>query len=252
MKAIIIEDESRAARRLEQLLSEIGSHVEVIARAESVAEGVIVLNNHPEVQLIFSDIQLGDGLSFEIFEQVEVRCPIVFTTAYDQYAIEAFKANGIDYLLKPILADDLDRAIKKAEKMSPSLSLENLLSIANASQGQKKYKSRFVVRVGDKIKSVHLEDVQVIYSHDKATFAYTRDKRNFVLDYSLDHIETLLDPQLFFRGSRKFLVALEACEDITAWSNSRLKINVDGLTEPRDLMIVARDRVGDFKAWLDR
>ena len=252
MKAIIIEDESRAVKRLAQLLDESHKNIEIIGAAESVQEGIDLLGQRLDVQLIFSDIQLGDGLSFEIFENVEVKCPIIFTTAFDQYAIEAFKTNGVDYLLKPIEPNDLTKAIQKAEKMSPTVSLENILNLANSAATGKKYKSRFVVKVGEKIRSVHIEDVQVIYSHDKATFAYTKEKRHFVLDYSLDHIETLVDPNLFFRGSRKFMIALEACEDITAWSNSRLKIQVDGLDEPRDLLIVARDRVGEFKGWLDR
>jgi DNA-binding LytR/AlgR family response regulator len=252
MNVLIIEDESRAAKRLQQLLADISMPINVVSVVESVEEGINFFTSGEQVQLIFSDIQLGDGLSFEIFEKVSVICPIIFTTAFDQYAIEAFKTNGIDYLLKPIEDKDLRKAIEKVNQLSPAVSIENILSLANSALQNKSYKSRFVVKVGDKIKSIHIEDILVIYSHDKATFAFTRDKRNNVLDYSLDHIETLIDPNLFFRGSRKFMIALEACEDITAWSSSRLKINVEGLSEPRDLLVVARDRVTEFKQWLDR
>ena len=252
MKVLIIEDESRAAKRLEQLLTDLPVAIEVVSIVESVEEGVEFLVNQPAVQLIFSDIQLGDGLSFEIFEKVKVSCPIIFTTAFDQYAIEAFKTNGIDYLLKPVEASDLRRAVKKAEQFSPSMSLENILNLANSGLVNKNYKSRFVVKVGEKIKSIHVEDILAIYSHDKATFAFTKEGRKFVLDFSLDHIETLIDPNLFFRASRKFMIALHACEDITAYSNSRLKINVEGLENPSGLLVVARERVGEFKNWLDR
>lgn len=252
MRAIIIEDESRATKRLLQLLGKLPLEITVIKIIESVQEGIEFLQSGPAIELIFSDIQLGDGLSFDIFEKVEVKCPIIFTTAFDQYAIDAFKTNGIDYLLKPIEEKDLLKAIKKVERLSPAVSLENILSLANAGVLNKNYKSRFIIKIGDKIKSVHVEDIQVIYSHDKATFAYTKEKRNMVLDYSLDHIESLVDPNLFFRGSRKFMIALDACDDITAWSNSRLKINVDGLKEPRDLLVLARERVQGFKEWLDR
>ncbi len=252
MKALIIEDESRAARRLEQLLRELPVDIEVVASVESVQEAIEFLERQPLLDLIFSDIQLGDGLSFEVFEAVSVKCPIIFTTAFDQYAIEAFKTNGVDYLLKPVEPKDLIKAIQKVEQLSPAVSLQNILNLANSGVLNKNYKTRFVVKVGDKIKSIHIEDVLVFYSHEKATFAFTKEKRNYILDYSLDHIETLVDPSNFFRGSRKFMVALEACEDITAWSNSRLKLNVEGLSEPHDLLIVARDRVQDFKHWLDR
>lgn len=252
MKALIIEDESRASRRLKQLLIELPFSIEIMGEVESVQEGIDFLQNQAPPQLIFSDIQLGDGLSFEIFEAVAVKCPIIFTTAFDQYAIEAFKTNGVDYLLKPIEEKDLIKAIKKVEQLSPTVSLENILSLANSGMLNKSYKSRFVVKVGEKIRSIHIEDVHAFYSHEKATFAFTKDQRNYVLDYSLDHIETLVDPKVFFRASRKFMIALDACEDINSWSNSRLKIIVEGLNEPSDLLIVARDRVQEFKKWLDR
>lgn len=252
MRVLIIEDESRAVKRLQQLLEEFPSHIDVIKVIESVQEGIEFLQNEQQIQLIFSDIQLGDGLSFEIFEKVTIKCPIIFTTAFDQYTMDAFKTNGIDYLLKPINEKDLQKAIKKAEQLAPSVSIENILNLANAGLLNKTYKSRFVIKIGDKIRSIHVADILVIYSHDKATFAYTKEKRSFVLDYSLDHIETLIDPNLFFRGSRRFMVSLNACDDITAWSGSRLKIMVDGLAKPYDLLVVARDRVQQFKGWLDR
>lgn len=252
MKALVIEDESRAASRLSHLLSSNGLGVEVVRITESVDETLSFLKSDPALDLIFSDVQLGDGLSFEVFEQLEISCPIIFTTAYDQYAIDAFKTNGIEYLLKPIDPDELIKAINKAKKLSPAVSIESILRLANTDLQKNTYKSRFVVKVGDKIKSLLIDDILVIFSHEKATFAFTREGRKYILDFSLDHVADLIDPSLFFRGSRKFLVSLHACEDITAFTNSRLKININGLNEPAELLVVARDRVADFKAWLDR
>lgn len=249
MKVLIIEDENRAAAHLERLLTLVAPDMQVMAQLESVRDAVLFLQSGERPELIFSDIQLADGLSFEIYRQVSVSCPIIFTTAYDQYAIEAFKTNGIDYLLKPIDAADLGRAVQKARLLSPALLLEKLMAIQPASEA-KSYKERFMVKVGDKIKSIPTAEIAVFYSSEKASFLFTTEKRVYAVDYPLDQLEQLLDPKMYFRINRKYIVHINACTDMLAWSNSRLRIKLEGMDDPD--MIVARERVQEFKNWLDR
>ena len=249
MKIIIFEDETRAANHLERLLKHIAPEMEVIARIESVRDGIPLLQSIAAPDLIFSDIQLADGLSFEIFRQVPVQCPIIFTTAYDHYAIEAFQTNGIDYLLKPIEEERLQKSIEKAKHFSPGLLLEKLLSI-NRPAAEKAFKSRFMVKVGDKIKSVPIEEILVFFSQEKASFILTTDGRTYCIDYALDQLEPMLDPEKYFRINRKYIVSIEACTNILAWTNSRLRLKIDGIDDSE--IIVARERVQEFKQWLDR
>jgi len=249
MKIIILEDETRAANHLERLLAKVAPNMVVLARIESVRDGIKYLQNNPEPELIFSDIQLADGLSFEIYKQVTVRCPIIFTTAYDHYAIEAFQTNGIDYLLKPIEEERLRQAIEKAKHFSPGLALEKILSIGKAGS-EKAYKSRFMVKVGDKIRSIPVEEILVFYSQEKASFIRTTDAHTYCIDYALDQLEPMLDPERYFRINRKYIVSIDACTNILAWTNSRLRLKIDGIDDPD--IIVARERVVEFKSWLDR
>ena len=248
MKVLIIEDEARAASHLERLLTKVAPEMEVVARLESVRDAVAFLSGKPDLNLIFSDIQLADGLSFEIYQQVKINCPIIFTTAWDHYAIEAFNTNGIDYLLKPIEEERLLKSIEKARQFSPGPLLEKILAMS-AAKPTHTYKSRFLVKVGDKIKSIPVEEITAFYSLEKATYLFTREKRSYDIDFALDHLETTLNPERYFRINRKFMVSLEACSNITAWSNSRLKLRIDGLEDQE--IIVARERVQEFKEWLD-
>ena len=249
MKIIILEDESRAANLLERLLAKVAPNMQVIAKLESVRDGLKYLQNNPEPDLIFSDIQLADGLSFEIYNQISVRCPIIFTTAYDHYAIEAFETNGIDYLLKPIEEERLNKAIEKARQFSPGLALEKILAITNPASG-KNFKSRFMVRVGDKIKSIPIEEIMAFYSQDKATFIHTTGSRTYCIDYALDQLEPMLDTDIYFRINRKYIVSIDACTNILAWTSSRLRLKIEGIDDNE--IIVARERVQEFKNWLDR
>ncbi len=249
MKVIILEDETRAANLLERCLAKVAPEMSVLAKIESVRDGVKYLQTNPEPDLIFSDIQLADGLSFEIYKQVAVHCPIIFTTAYDHYAIEAFQTNGIDYLLKPIEEERLRQAIEKANRFSPGLTLEKLFPILNPTS-KKAYKSRFMVKVGEKIKSIPVEEILVFFSQEKASFIRTRDAHTFCIDYALDQLETMLDPERYFRINRKYMVSIDACTNILAWTNSRLRLKIDGIDAPD--IIVARERVAEFKMWLDR
>lgn len=248
MRILIIEDEVRAANHLERLLKKIAPEMEVVARLESVRDSVEFLNRVRDLDLIFSDIQLADGLSFEIFARVKVTCPIIFTTAWDQYAIQAFNTNGIDYLLKPVEEDRLIRAIEKARQFSPMPMLEKILAMAGNIPA-KTYKSRFLIKVGEKIKSIPIEEIVAFYSLEKATYLHTAGKRSYCVDFALDHLENIVDSNLFFRINRKYLVSLAACSNITAWSNSRLKLKIEGIEDQE--IIVARERVQDFREWLD-
>jgi DNA-binding LytR/AlgR family response regulator len=249
MNVIILEDESRAAHHLERLITKVSQDMKIVAKLESVRDAVKFLYSNSDISLIFSDVQLADGLSFGVFQQVSVNCPIIFTTAYDHYAIEAFKTNGIDYLLKPIEEERLRKAIEKAKQFSPSLALEKILAIASTSLG-KTFKSRFMVKVGDKIKSIPIEEILAFYSLEKATFIHTTSNRTYCIDYALDQVETLLDPEVCFKINRKYIVSIQACNNILAWTNSRLRLKIEGIDDQE--IIVARERVQEFKNWLDR
>lgn len=254
MKVMILEDENRAVNHLKRLIHEVAPEMEVISSFDTVRDAVQALEKGPMPGLVFSDVQLADGLSFEIFRQVEVTCPIIFTTAYDSYAIEAFSTNGIDYLLKPIEEERLRQAIHKVRQFSPSGSqaelafLKNLAALSDHG-ARKASKSRFMIRVGEKIRSIGVEEVLVFYSLERSSFLRTREHRNYPVDYTMDELEGMLDPARFFRVNRKFIVAIEACSQIIAYTNSRLKIELQGVDEE---IIVARERVRDFKAWLDQ
>jgi DNA-binding LytR/AlgR family response regulator len=249
MNVIILEDESRAASHLERILSRIAPEISVIACIESVRDAVSYLEVNHGIDLIFSDVQLADGLCFDLFRQVPVKCPIIFTTAYDHYAIEAFRTNGIDYLLKPIEEERLQKALEKVKQLTPAFAIEKILALANASPG-KKFKSRFMVKAGDRIRSIPLEEILAFYSLEKATFVQTTDNRSYCIDYTLDQLEALLDPGFYFKINRKYIVSFKACSNILAWSNSRLRLKIDGIDDQE--IIVARERVMDFKNWLDR
>ena len=247
MNVLILEDENRAANHLQRLIAAVAPDMKVISVFETVRDSVEFLKTAPAISLIFSDVQLADGLSFEIFNQVEIQCPIIFTTAYDTYAIEAFSTNGIDYLLKPVEEERLKKAIQKATKLSHQIDLNKLV---NLMQPEKKHKSRFMVKVGEKIRTIPVEDILLFYSFEKATYLHTSSKRDYIIDYSLDELQLLIDDARFFRINRKYFVSLEACSQIYAWSNSRLKLDIEGVDDSH--IVVAREKVQEFKQWLDR
>ncbi len=248
MNVLIIEDEVRAANRLERLIMALRPETTIVGKLETVAEALDFLaNNQPD--LILSDIQLADGLSFEIYENQTVDCPIIFTTAYDQYAINAFETNGIDYLLKPVEDERLQKALEKYDQLNKGIDLNTLLKLAK-SQEKPAYKSRFMIKVGDKIKSIAVDEITVFFSLAKGTYLHTSNNRNYVVEHSLEKVEVLLDPNRFFRVNRKFIVAIDAPSEIIAHSNSRLKLKIDGFDQ--DEVIVAREKVKEFKQWLDR
>ncbi len=252
-KVLIVEDEPEAARRLETLMVDLIPNVTVLAKLDSVKRALSWLAQHPSPDLIFMDIQLADGLSFEIFEKFQVQSPVIFTTAYDAYALKAFKVNSIDYILKPVDRNDLEVALKKLN----TLRNQNdgggdlLASIGEAVQRlTRQYKSRFVIKVGEHLKSIEVNDIHYFYSLDKTTFARAADKRQHIIDFSLEQLEDMLDPRQFFRINRKYIICAGAIQDMITYTNSRLKVNLKA-SDDTDI-IVSRERVQEFKDWLDR
>ena len=250
MNIIIIEDEKPSARRLTRMLASIGK--EVVATLYSVEESIqwFQENEHPD--LILLDIQLSDGLSFEIFEQIEVKSAIIFTTAYDEYALKAFKLNSIDYLLKPIDKDELENAIVKFSSnqiIKESLKVDlNQIRKLLVNPLEKSYKERFTVKLGQHLKMIPIDEIECFYSENKGTYIATRSKRVFLIDSTLEEIDSDLDPLKFFRVSRKFYVNINAIKDIVAYTNSRLKLVLHSYSESE--IIVSREKVKNFKKWI--
>jgi len=253
MKVLIIEDEPHAADRLISLVLHLQPDIEISANIDSVKRSVDWISKNPPVDLIFMDIQLADGLSFEIFEKVEVKVPVIFTTAYNEYALKAFKVNSIDYILKPIDKHELEAAFKKYQTLAQNQSVPNkmLESIGYAMQMlTKKYKERFVIKVGEHLKSVEVSEILFFFSLEKTTFAQTSDGRKHILDFTLDQLDGFLDPKRYFRINRKYIVSMDSIQDMISFTNSRLKIVLK--TSDDSDVIVARERVLEFKEWLDR
>lgn len=250
MTTIIIEDEKPSARLLQRKLQKLA--IETDTMLHSVEEAINWFQNNPHPDLIFLDIQLSDGLSFEIFDVIDIKSAIIFTTAYDEYALRAFKLNSIDYLLKPIDEEDLEVAINKFKARQPksepmSLDLEMIKKML-VSPEAKSYKKRFTIKTGQHLKMVNIEEVECFYSENKGTYLHTLDNRDYLLEGTLEQLETELDPKDFFRVSRKFIVPMKTIKDIVVYSNSRLKLIL--LTYKEDEVIVSRERVNDFKSWI--
>ncbi|MGB5607618.1 LytR/AlgR family response regulator transcription factor [Eudoraea sp.] len=251
MNVLIIEDEKPAARRLARLLNELD--VQVATMLHSVEESVEWFQNNDHPDLIFLDIQLSDGLSFEIFDLVEVKSAIIFTTAYDEYALQAFKLNSIDYLLKPIDDEELESAVKKYQNLKPdhnqlSLDFEDIKKLL-VNPLEREYKKRFTIRLGQHLKIINADEIECFYSENKGTYASTTEGRNYLLDTTLENLENELSPQIFFRVSRKFYININHIKDIVSYTNSRLIIKLKRYNEQE--IIVSRERVKDFKLWLE-
>lgn len=254
MNALIIEDEPHAARRLESLLQSIDPTVCVIQVLDSVEAAVAWFRTRPLPDLIFMDIQLADGLSFTIFDQCSVQAPVIFTTAYDQYAVKAFKVNGVDYILKPIDPDELKEALHKVRRYAAPVAPNHdamLQQIGKAMEMlTRRYKTRFVIKIGERLHTIEVSDILFFYSQEKVTFCHTSDGRNHILDFTLEQLEEMTDPNHFHRVNRKYLISARSIEDIVQYSNSRLRLMLRG-TSDNDI-IVARERVQKFRSWLDQ
>lgn len=248
MNVLLIEDEKPAAARLKQLIGDILPGARIFGPLESIAITVDWLKTHPPPDLLFCDIQLADGYSFEIFDRVQLSSPIIFTTAYDQFAIRAFKLNSVDYLLKPIDANAVEQAILKFQSRRVPAPMD-LSWIKGWLANQVEYKNRFLVKFGEKIQAVETEEVAFFFSAEKVTFLQSHSGKKFVLDYTLDHLEGLLDPRKFFRINRKYISSFSAIKEIHTFSGSRLKLRLHQW-EDNDIFI-SRDKTGAFKEWLD-
>jgi two-component system response regulator LytT len=254
MTTLIIEDEKPAARLLQRKVEKLGVQVQTMLHSVEEAVEWFSANEHPD--LIFLDIQLSDGLSFEIFEKVEIKSAVIFTTAYDEYALRAFKLNSIDYLLKPIDEDDLEVAVAKFKSLLPKqeLPIQNLaidfeqIKKMLANPFEKNYKKRFTVKIGQHLKVISIEEIECFFSENKGTYIHTYDNRNYLIDVTLENLEQELDPKDFFRISRKFIIPMKAIKEIVLYSNSRLKVVLP--TYKEDEVVVSREKVTDFKTWI--
>ncbi len=251
MKVIIIEDEKLSAEHLANLLKRVDPTIEVVNTISSVKKSLETFANGVKADLLFVDIHLADGLSFEIFSKINIETPVIFTTAYDEYAINAFKVNSVDYLLKPIGIDDLTRAVSKYKKLQQAHPPILIEEIANAyHQMNKQYKNRFLVKMGDTITSIKTEDISHFVFEDSMVILVTNAGKRYTVDYTLDSLENILYPDTFFRINRKVIININSIQKVHPYFNSRLKLNAALLLEEE--AIVSRERVNDFKNWLDK
>ena len=254
MTIIIIEDEKPAARLLQRKLEKLNLTVGVMLHSVEESLDWFSKNEHPD--LIFLDIQLSDGLSFEIFEKVKIKSAVIFTTAYDEYALRAFKLNSIDYLLKPIDEDDLEIAVTKFKSLLPKQELQpqslgidfEQIKKMLTNPFEKNYKKRFTVKIGQHLKVISMNEIECFFSENKGTYIHTFDNRNYLIECTLELLEQELDPADFYRISRKFIIPLRAIKEIVLYSNSRLKVILPSFKE--EDVIVSREKVSDFKTWI--
>jgi two-component system, LytTR family, response regulator LytT len=251
IKVLIIEDEQPAALRLEKLLKSLGTDIEVLATIDTIASAIAWFDTNPQPDLIMADIQLGDGLSFEIFRKVKIDSYVIFTTAYDEYALRAFELNSIDYLLKPVNEARLSQSIEKYRKFrsdGQNVNIQKLLETIESRND--KFKKRFVVTISNKIKVVETGDIAFFYSKEKYSFLCSMDKHHYPLDFSLDHIEKILNPELFFRVNRQYIVQYRCIVKINILSKSRILIET--LPPADEEILVSTARTAEFRSWLDR
>jgi len=253
MKVLIIEDEIPAAEKLERHIKKYDPTIVVADKLGSVEKAVAWLNDSDNfVDLIFMDVQLTDGLSFDIFKKTTLQKPVIFTTAFNEYAIEAFKGNGIDYLLKPISYDAVAGSLHKLENLrknlgapAPLTHLEQALQLLQ----KKNYKNRFMVRTGEHIHSVPVADIILFYAEDRNVFLLCENRKKYIIDYKMEELEDLLDPALFFRVNRSFMVNINSIKDVIVYSNSRLLIRLHADCDKE--IVVSRERVQEFKDWFN-
>ncbi len=250
MKAIIIEDEAVAIRQLIRVLQKVAPDIEIIEELESIESAVHWFSNNVEPDLVFLDIHLSDGLSFEIFKHVKLKCPIIFTTAYDEYAIQAFKVNSIDYLLKPIKESELAQAVEKYKSLQSIPVLEQQVSqlLQNYQQSiNKNYKTRFLIKQQDQLKAIENSSVSYFYSEDKVTFLRTANSK-YIINYSLNDLEKMLNPNDFFRLNRKMITSFSAIQKIHKYFNGKLLIELSPKVVEK--IVISREKAIVFKEWL--
>ncbi len=262
MKIIIIEDEELAAEGLTMSLKKVDKSIEVIAVLDSVKTAVAWFENNPTPDLAFFDIQLADGVSFEIFEKTAVKCPVIFTTAYDEYALRAFKVNSIDYLLKPVSVSDLSNAFDKwqllkgteNQTITPQFddtAMRQMMQLMTQRISTPQYKTRFMVKIGEHLQAITVADIDYFYGENKTVWLRHRNGRKYVVDYTLDQLEDILDPMRYFRINRKYITSIDCIINVTTYSNSRLKIQIKEPPDKDDILI-SREKVEAFKNWLGK
>ncbi len=250
MNVLIIEDESFAADKLEHMLKEIDPSINVLAKLGSIKESAKWLFNNT-ADLIFLDIQLSDGISFSIFDQVSINTPVIFTTAYDEYAVKAFQLNSISYLLKPIRTNELSESIQKYRSLKSAFSIDFDLLLANFQGKEPDFKKRFLIQIGEKIKKVEVAEIAYFYVLYKGVYMRTFNGSNYPVEFTLDKLETILNPQTFFRINRKYIVNIESIANMVAYSRSRVKLELKPNADDEHDTIVSIDRSSDFKKWLN-
>jgi DNA-binding LytR/AlgR family response regulator len=245
MRVVIVEDEGVAARKMHRLLE--ARNLNVLQTIGSIIDLKKYIAGPDQPDIFFMDIHLSDGVVFDLLVEAKIETPIIFTTAYDQYAIKAFKQNSIDYLLKPIDEEELDAALQKFKKTQQKVDYTVLSTLLASQNKPQSFKERMSVKVGDKIRSINIDDINLFYSSDKVNYLSNNEGRSYPIDYSIEEIYQKLNPKQFFRVSRGYVVSINAITDVIAYSNSRLKVKIE---KGEHEIIVARDRVKDFKEWL--
>lgn len=259
MKILIVEDEELAVKKLQKTLSTVDAASDVVGVTDSIKSTVQWLKSNAAPDLILMDIELCDGQSFEVFNLTEVKSPVIFTTSYDEYALKAFKVNSVDYLLKPIQKDDLEAALNKYRQLHPvheaanpgsGLNIDNLLKELQQKLQPKEYRKRFLVKHGQKLVSIEVDEIVYFYSDGRLNFFKTSDNRKFVVDYTMDELESMLDPDEFFRISRSFYVSVNSIDKIDDYFGNRLILGLKPAVDKE--VIVSRERVSDFKKWMGK
>ena len=256
MNILIVEDEELAVKKLQKTLAGVDPSANVVGVTDSIQGTVDWLQNNTNADLILMDIELADGQSFEVFNQVEVKAPVIFTTSYDEYALKAFKVNSVDYLLKPIQSEDLQAALAKYRKLTNNnakgndINLESLVKQLQQQLQPKEYRKRFLVKHAQKLVSVDVDEISYFYSDGRLNFFKTHDNKKFVVDYTMEELEEMLDPDKFFRISRSFYVAIEAIDKIDDYFGNRLILQLKPAVDKEAL--VSREKVSDFKKWMGK
>lgn len=250
MRILILEDEEQALTRLQKIIKSVVPEAVLVGATASVEETITWLHNNPMPELILMDIQLADGNSFQIFNKITITCPVIFTTAYEDYALQAFKVNSVDYLLKPIDESDVTRAIEKLKllRSARSFAIDYAEILKTIQPPPKKYKDRFIIKFGDIIKSLHISDIAYFYTENKSNFVCINDGKRYPIDLNLDQIEEILNPKNFFRINRQFIIGHHAIDEMKAHTRSRIIIKLS--PSFKTVITVAVDRAVDFRNWL--
>ncbi|MDP1727145.1 MAG: LytTR family DNA-binding domain-containing protein [Bacteroidota bacterium] len=255
MNILIIEDEAPALNRIRKLVKELDINIEILGTADSISSAVNLFNRFPEAELALMDIELADGQSFEIFNQVQITCPVIFTTAYDEFALKAFKVNSIDYLLKPIDPQELKQAIDKFNTLQQTKQETQIVNIGALLNSFKKdlvqsYKQRFLIKIGHKLESIPCIEIAYFMAADKLVYLVNKEGKRYIIDHTLEELSQMLDPKNFFHLNRQFLCNIESIKSINSYFNGKLKVQLK--PDVNDEVLVSREKANDFKNWLNQ